>query len=130
AVPGAAVDRPDRPIAGGTRPEGRRRGPGVAGRRRTQRREPRSERRQPGRRRPERLVGVLELVAVARRQAQRPEGEGIDAAGGDVGDPLDVAGGLRHLLAADLEELTMDPDTRRRPADDRRRLGDLVLVLW
>src|SRR4029079_18387850 len=47
----------------------------------------------------------------------------------DVGDPLDIAGRLRHLLAADLEELPVDPDTGRRSADDRRGLGDLVLVV-
>ena len=68
-------------------------------------------------------------MAVPRRERQVAERQRIDAAIGDVGDALDVAGGLGHLLAADLEELPVDPDTGRRAADDRSRLGDLVLVM-
>ena len=88
-----------------------------------------AQRREPGGRAGERGVGVLELVAVARRQAEVAERERIDPARRDLGDPLDVAGRLGHLPAADLEVLAVDPDPRRRPAHDRRRLGDLVLVV-
>ena len=48
---------------------------------------------------------------------------------GQLRDPLEVAGRLRHLPAADVQELAVDPDPGRRPADDRRGLGDLVLVV-
>ena len=77
----------------------------------------------------DRFVGVVELVAVARRQRQVTEGEGIDAALGQLGDPLEVAGGLGHLPPGHQQVLAVDPDGGGWPADERRRLRDLVLVV-
>src|SRR5712675_770916 len=87
------------------------------------------QRLEPGRGGRERGGRVLELVAIARGEAEIPEGEGIDPAIREVRDPLDVARRLCHLLTADLEERAVDPQPGRRPTDERRRLGDLVLVM-
>ena len=45
----------------------------------------------------DRFVAVVQFVAIARRECQVAQGEGVDAALGELGDSLEVAGGLGHL---------------------------------
>ena len=68
-------------------------------------------------------------MAVPRREDEIAEGERVDALLGELGDTLEVAGGLGHLPAGHQQMLPVDPDAGRRAADQRRRLGDLVLVV-
>ena len=56
-------------------------------------------------------------------------GEGIDAALDQLGDPLEVAGRLRHLAAGHEEVLAVDPQRGGDLAGQCRALGDLVLVV-
>ncbi len=128
-VPGDAASDPDRTIPGSAGAEDRWRRPRPIRRRRSEARDPgpqRPERRRGGLDRP---IRVLELARVARGQGQVAQRERIDAALHQLGDALEVARRLGHLLAVHQQELAVDPGPGRRPADDRRRLGDLVLVV-
>ena len=75
------------------------------------------------------LFAVVQLVAVAGRERQVTQGEGIDAALGQFGNPFEVAGGLGHLPPRHQQVLAVDPDGGGWPAHQRRRLRDLVLVV-
>ena len=75
------------------------------------------------------LFAVVQLVAVPGRERQVAQGERIDAALGQFGDPLEVAGGLGHLPPRHQQVLAVDPDACQWPAYQRRGLRDLVLVV-
>ena len=127
--PGDARGRPHRPVAcragrqhGGCRPwtvRGRRAQGGESG-------PERGETRRGG---IERLVRVVELPPVARRQRQVPERQRVEAPLGELGHALEVAGGLGHLSSGHQQVLAVDPDGGRGAADERRGLRDLVFVV-
>src|SRR5207245_10344339 len=71
-------------------------------------------------RRSERLVGEVERLAVVRLPEEEPHGRRIHALLTQVARGEEVAEPLRHLGAAHVEELPMQPPARERPP--RRRL--------
>ena len=91
--------------------------------------QPRTQRLECGRRPGHRFVAVVQLVAVTGRERQVAQGQGVDAALGQLGDPFEVAGRLGHLSPRHQQVLAVDPDGGGWPADQRRRLRDLVLVV-
>ena len=134
-VPGSAPETGDarrRTHRSVARRAGRQHGgcrPWAVRRRRAEPGEARPQRCEPSRGRVERLVGVVELPPVARRERQVAERQRVEAPLRELGHALEVAGGLGHLATGHQQMLPVDPDRGGRAADERRGLRDLVLVV-
>ena len=77
----------------------------------------------------QRLPGEVHLRPVPGLEREPAEGERVEALLGQLGHPLDVLRGLRHLLAAHLQEPAVHPDRHHRMPDRALGLRDLVLVV-